>query len=156
MDIHGYQKILCCNQTVLQCTQKHISYSISLPVVSLHLGVISSFPGNRAPRLLHILPVVAFSRIICSSDSTRSTIIMKQLFHCNVLQQYSFTFPLWLPKVCSMASLYHVVKNFGGKKLGWIRTVRSLVEKNFGELKFICIGNVMEIVKIGKKLSKLL
>ena len=33
--------------------------------------------------------------------------------------------------------VYHIVKNFGGKK--------------FGELKFICIGNVMEIVKIGEK-----
>ena len=33
--------------------------------------------------------------------------------------------------------VYHTVKTFGGK--------------NFGELKSICIGNVMEIVKIGEK-----
>ena len=28
---------------------------------------------------------------------------------------------------------------------------RKFGRKNFGELKSICIGNVMEIVKIGKK-----
>ena len=48
---------------------------------------------------------------------------------------------------------YRTVKIFGGKKAWWIRTVGSLVEKTlvFGELKSICIGNVMEIVKISDK-----
>ena len=31
---------------------------------------------------------------------------------------------------------------------------RKFGGKNFGELKSICIGNVMEIVKISKKLGK--
>ena len=53
------------------------------------------------------------------------------------------------------AYIYHTVKNFGGKKLWRIRTVGSLVE-NLGKLKSIYIGNVMEIVKIGKKLGELL
>ena len=42
-------------------------------------------------------------------------------------------------------------KIFGGIKVWRIKTVGSLAEKNFGELKSICIGNVMEIVKIGDK-----
>ena len=47
---------------------------------------------------------------------------------------------------------YRIVKTFGGKK-GWrIRTIGSVAEKRYGELKSICIGNVMEIMKIGKKL----
>ena len=41
--------------------------------------------------------------------------------------------------------------NFGSKKVVQIMTVESLVEKNFGKLKSSYIGNVMEIVKIGKK-----
>ena len=31
---------------------------------------------------------------------------------------------------------------------------RKFGRKNFGELKFICIGNFMEIVKTGKKLGE--
>ena len=41
---------------------------------------------------------------------------------------------------------YRTAKNFGGKKPWRIRTVG----RNFDELKSICIGNVMEIVNIGK------
>ena len=41
-------------------------------------------------------------------------------------------------------------KNFGGKKVCRIRTVGKVWQKNFGELKFICVGDVMEIVKTGK------
>ena len=48
--------------------------------------------------------------------------------------------------------LYRIVKNFGSKKVWRIRTVGSLAEKNFGKLKSTCIGNVMDIVKIGKLL----
>ena len=44
-------------------------------------------------------------------------------------------------------------KNLGGKKVWQVRTVGSLAEKSFGELKSICIGNVIEIVKIGKTLA---
>ena len=46
---------------------------------------------------------------------------------------------------------YRIVKNFSSKQVCRIKTIGSLVEKNVGELKSICIGNVMEIVKIGEK-----
>ena len=60
---------------------------------------------------------------------------------------------LWIDLItvvvyCSVFN-YRVVKNFGGKKVWRIGTVGNLVEK-FGELKSICIGNVMETVKIGE------
>ena len=45
---------------------------------------------------------------------------------------------------------YHTVKNLGSQKLWGISTVGSLAKK-LGELMSICIGNVMEIVKIGKR-----
>ena len=45
---------------------------------------------------------------------------------------------------------------FGSKKLRKLRIAGNLAEKNFGVLKSICIGNVLEIVKIGKKLGEML
>ena len=51
---------------------------------------------------------------------------------------------------------YRTVKNIGSKQLWQIRNVGSLAEKIFGKLKSIGIGNVIEIVKIGKKLGKML
>ena len=55
--------------------------------------------------------------------------------------------------VCSCAdcACTIIVKSFGSKKLWRIRTGGSLVEKTFGNLKSICLGNVMEIVKIDEK-----
>ena len=37
-----------------------------------------------------------------------------------------------------------------------MRTVEILAENNLGELKPICIENVMEVVEIGKQLGELL
>ena len=45
-------------------------------------------------------------------------------------------------------------KNFGDIKVWRIRTVGSFLEKNFGKVKSICIGDVMKIVKSGKNLAK--
>ena len=45
---------------------------------------------------------------------------------------------------------YRTVKTLANKDC------RKLGGKNFGDLKSICIRNVMEIVKIGKKLSEML
>ena len=48
-----------------------------------------------------------------------------------------------------------------GKKPWWKQSLAtkitgSLAEKAFGKLKSTCLGNVMEIVNIGKKLGELL
>ena len=48
----------------------------------------------------------------------------------------------------SCTDLYHTVKTLANKDC------RKFGRKNFDELKSICIGNVMEIVKIGKNLAK--
>ena len=62
------------------------------------------------------------------------------------------TFPkschIYTPNTSNCNVLYS--KNFGGTKVWQIWTVGNLVE-NFGKLKYICIGNVMEIMKIGDK-----
>ena len=50
----------------------------------------------------------------------------------------------------SCTDLYHTVKTLANKDC------RKFGGKNFDELKSICIGNVMEIVKIGKKLGVML
>ena len=51
------------------------------------------------------------------------------------------------PKICIKMYMYHRAKNFGGKKV-W---QRKFGRENIGELKSICMRNIMEIVKIGKK-----
>ena len=52
--------------------------------------------------------------------------------------------------------MYLIVKNFGGKNCLVNKDCRKFDRKSFGELKSICTGNVVEIVKIGKKLGELL
>ena len=53
----------------------------------------------------------------------------------------------------SYCNYYHIAKNFSSKKVWQIRIIGNLAEKNFDKLK---LENVMEIVKIGEKLGKLL
>ena len=53
----------------------------------------------------------------------------------------------------SLTHRYRTVKNFGSKKVWQIRTVGSLAE-NLWQNEVHFAGNVMEIVKIGKKLEK--
>ena len=48
-----------------------------------------------------------------------------------------------------MSVLYRTVKTLAVKNFGE-KDCRKLGGKNFGELKSICIRNVMEIVKIGE------
>ena len=55
------------------------------------------------------------------------------------------------PKICIKMYMYHIVKNFGGKSLA-NKGCRKFGRENFGELKSICMRNVMEILKIGKKI----
>ena len=55
------------------------------------------------------------------------------------------------PYMCHL--WYHIVTNFGGKKNWWIRAVGSLAEECW---QIEVIGNVMELVKIGKIFGKLL
>ena len=67
---------------------------------------------------------------------------------------YSILWFIWWWNIFSTYAIarddHIVIINFGNKKNWQMRTVGSLVE-NFNKLKSICIGNVMEIVKIGKK-----
>ena len=48
-------------------------------------------------------------------------------------------------------NIYQTVKKFGSKKNLANKDCRKFGRKSFGKLKSICIGNVMEIVKIDKK-----
>ena len=86
---------------------------------------------------------------IMNLDISISIIMLIMILHYVLIE-------MWQMDSCYSSLSLPFGKNFSSKKSLANKDCRKFGGKTFGALKFICIGNVMEIVKIGKKLGELL